>query len=84
MLSKCSNPDCSAQFLYLHTGKLFRMARRSNLAEGYDPQKKGARGIEFFWLCKDCAEEFTLKTDVTRGVHVVSLHRHALAATASL
>ena len=26
MLSKCANPDCPASFLYLHQGKLFRLA----------------------------------------------------------
>ena len=42
MLSKCANPGCSASFLYLHQGKLFRLETNGNgeFQEGsrsYDP-----------------------------------------------
>ena len=84
MLSKCSNPDCSASFLYLHSGKLFRLNRRKPAASSQDLEKKPARGIEFFWLCESCAAEFTLRADESSGVQVVSLPRRAMAAAASL
>jgi len=29
MISKCANPACSARFLYLHEGKLFRFEREA-------------------------------------------------------
>jgi hypothetical protein len=29
MISKCANPACTAHFLYLHEGKLFRVFRNS-------------------------------------------------------
>ena len=32
MLSKCANPACSAHFLYLHEGRVFRIMRDALLA----------------------------------------------------
>jgi hypothetical protein len=82
MLSKCSNPDCSARFRYLHTGQLFRFdARDRTQAES---GKKLPRGVEFFWLCQDCAVKFTLVSNPVAGARVVSLQRRAIAAAASL
>ena len=66
MLSKCANPGCTASFLYLHQGKLFRLETEDtgdgpDLSFGEDPGvKKSARRIEFFWLCNDCAAAMTL------------------------
>jgi len=59
MLSKCANPNCSASFLYLHQGRLFRFeveARKSGkLAAVRDgPARKAALHIEYFWLCDSC------------------------------
>jgi hypothetical protein len=66
MLSKCANPGCSAQFLYLHRGRLFRWETDS-LAAGDQPGsgaepgiKRSQRHVEFFWLCEDCARTVTL------------------------
>jgi len=84
MLSKCSNPRCSAPFLYLHTGKLFRFGRRNDAVTSHDSRAKAPQGIEFFWLCDECAGEFTLEADAAHGVHVVSLPRLAMGASASL
>jgi len=84
MLSKCSNPRCSVPFLYLHTGKLFRFAKRNDAVPGHDPHAKAPRGVEFFWLCDDCAGQFTLEADAAHGVHVISLPRRAIGAAASL
>ena len=75
MLSKCANPDCSAHFLYLHQGKLFRFETRADGhgASGYDPEtKKLARRVEFFWLCDHCAAVMTLTFKEGIGVRAES------------
>jgi hypothetical protein len=62
MLSKCANPNCSANFLYLHEGKLFRSesASANGIAAHDTGMKKSSRRIEFFWLCANCAPRMTL------------------------
>lgn len=53
MLDKCSNPSCSAPFLYLQEGKLFRLE--------IDPAINHRAGPdEYFWLCDDCSSKMTL------------------------
>jgi hypothetical protein len=54
MLSKCLNIACSARFLYLHDGKLFKLET---------PKAPGARHAEYFWLCERCAEVLTVVTE---------------------
>jgi len=76
MLSKCSSPGCSARFLYLHTGKVFKL----NGDPTVQP-KSGTRGREYFWLCDDCALKSTL---VFRpGLGVVTVARETLAQAAA-
>ena len=84
MLSKCANPGCTAAFLYLHQGKLFRLDMSSELLAGSSlPQKtKSAPRIEFFWLCTRCAAELTIDYDQRTGVGVVPLAK-ALTRAAS-
>jgi hypothetical protein len=62
MVSKCANPGCSANFLYLHQGKLFRLDWGDDPRMGVaDPQgKNSSRHIEYFWLCDDCASVMTV------------------------
>ena len=67
MLSKCANPGCSAAFLYLSRGKLFRW--EPNAAKGNKPASAAAqsvntnRRVEFFWLCEECSAAMTLVFD---------------------
>lgn len=80
MLSKCANPDCSAEFHYLGDGKLFAVhfedealrlgagrAARSNL-------KKHPRGVEHFWLCSACSEKMTVGLDRGHNVLILPLN----------
>jgi hypothetical protein len=74
MVSKCANPTCSVPFRYFHQGKLFRLEtvsgpdrRRETLGATSAQQKK----LEFYWLCDDCSERFTLVFEAT-GVTVRS------------
>ena len=75
MLSKCANPECSAQFRYFHQGKLFRLEtsagfeRRRSLGENELPQKP-LRRVEFYWLCENCADKMALSYDRETGVSV--------------
>jgi hypothetical protein len=73
MIAKCANPACSARFLYLHTGKLFRFERDARADEGpllgFDPSvRKRPGGVEFFWLCETCAAVMTLVYTPSIGV----------------
>jgi hypothetical protein len=86
MLSKCANPGCTATFLYLHRGKLFRLdtsvevLARSSVRE----ISKSSRHVEFFWLCDQCAVELTLGYNKATGITVVPLIKElGLAASVS-
>jgi hypothetical protein len=82
MLSKCANPKCSANFLYLHEGRLFRSESAvGSTISAYDTgMKKSSRRIEFFWLCANCAPKMTL----IRNGEGVTVQPMAQARAASL
>jgi hypothetical protein len=84
MVSKCSNPLCSASFLYLHIGKLFRFDTPSEQGRTVGNAPKPFKKIEFFWLCEGCATKFTLVMDAQTVARVVALHAQARAAAAAL
>jgi hypothetical protein len=54
MLTKCMNPPCSASFLQLAEGQLFR------LETGQTVGSSDARALEYFWLCEACSAGMTL------------------------
>jgi hypothetical protein len=75
MVSKCANPNCSAPFRYLHTGKLFRADKisgvdRSAAIGANESQKKPLHRLVFYWLCDNCAATMTLMFDKESGVSV--------------
>jgi len=74
MLSKCANPRCSTELVYLREGKIFMMEQTPA------PQPVSASGpaksnstprVEHFWLCGPCSAEMTLVYDEKAGVAVV-------------
>lgn len=71
MVSKCANPECSAQFRYLHQGQLFQ--RDTLPLDQGDPS--GRRHVEFFWLCEECSTKMTLVYSKERGVTAQRLNR---------
>ncbi len=82
MVSKCSNPHCSASFLYLHIGKLFRFDTSGEPEMlGWDSPKR-VKKAQFFWLCEACVKRFTLVTDAGVGARVISLPPRARSAAA--
>jgi len=70
MLSKCVNYACSARFLYLHEGKLFRLETVVPYPEEQHPAKGRS---EHFWLCGRCAQTLTVVVEngvvTTRSLH---------------
>lgn len=81
MISKCANPSCSARFLYLHTGKLFRFELEAKDDEGPQLGRKHSRGIEFYWLCENCSAEMTLVYRKGSGVTIQPLSADYPAAS---
>jgi hypothetical protein len=69
MVSKCSNPTCSATFRYLHEGRLFYVAVGSAASED-EP------AFERFWLCEVCSRKLTVVSSPD-GVVVVPLQRRS-------
>jgi hypothetical protein len=55
MVAKCSNPSCSAKFLYLKAGRLFCLEN--------DPALRSPESnlVEYFWLCDRCSSTMTLR-----------------------
>jgi hypothetical protein len=90
MLSRCANSQCSKPFLRLREGKLF-LVETERLAKPGAPAtppfvraKKLQRQVEHYWLCDNCAAEWTLVYDRNRGVALAPLRRPvASAAVAS-
>lgn len=74
MLSKCANPTCSAQFRYLHLGKLFHLCPIPEL-EKINEDCSGEL-YERFWLCEDCCKKFTVIWDGLQA-QVVALRNNS-------
>jgi hypothetical protein len=85
MLSKCANPACSTQFIYLREGKLFVMEHTGKpaLRQQGPVLARSATRLEHFWLCGPCSESFTLVYSIDRGVQVVAREARHIHAAAS-
>jgi hypothetical protein len=87
MLSRCANAQCSKPFLRLQDGKLFlvetsRMARPGkSTTSPFIRAKQPQRHVEHWWLCDECASQWTLVYDRDNGVSLSPLRRPAAAAT---
>jgi hypothetical protein len=74
MLAKCANSSCSASFLHLADGRLFRLETEPAFPSS------SARETEYFWLCEPCSAVTTLRlTDdgtvaTTRLAHALRNH----------
>jgi hypothetical protein len=58
MVSHCANPECGADFLYLHDGEVFLIQL---------PDKT----VECHWLCRSCAPNMHVVYMRSEGVKVV-------------
>ena len=63
MVSKCSNPNCSAEFMYFGDGKLFEFESISSRATR-----------DFHWLCNECAKSLKLERRDNGEIVLVAVH----------
>ena len=68
MTAKCANPGCNNPFLYFRSGKIYLIDMAVSGA-GSNPSQSG-RGMEYFWLCGDCARTMRVGLDRQRTVVV--------------
>ncbi len=86
MLSHCANLQCRKPFLRLRDGKLFLVEtdRLPKPGETSVPPfvraRQQARQVEHYWLCDDCASQWTLVYDQEQGVSLMPLKRLAASA----
>lgn len=84
MLSQCANSQCSKPFLRLRDGKLFlvetdRVAKPGEAAAApFIRARQQQRVVEHYWLCDECATQWTLIFDRIRGVALAPLRRPAV------
>jgi hypothetical protein len=77
MLNRCANSQCCKPFLRLGEGKLFlveteQKTRKEN-PEAPVGTRRQARVVEHYWLCADCATEWTLVYDQDHAVALARL-----------
>ena len=81
MLSQCANSQCGKPFLKLREGKLFvveidRLLRPGEkIPAAFVSARRQQRSIEHFWLCDECALEWTLIYDRELGITLIALKR---------
>ena len=89
MLSRCANSQCSRPFLRLREGKLFLVEteRLAKPGESVSPPfvraRKVQRQVEHYWLCDECAAQWTLVYDRDQGVALAPLRRPVVSASAA-
>ena len=73
MLSCCANSNCSKPFLRLREGKLFLVETDQLMKPGqpaappFVRARRQQRLVEHYWLCDDCATQYTLIYDRDNG-----------------
>ena len=81
MLSQCANSQCGKPFLRLRDGKLFVVeidrvvARGEKIPPAFIPARRQQRSIEHFWLCDECALQWSLIYDRELGITLIALKR---------
>ena len=89
MLSRCANSQCSKPFLKLREGKLFLVEtqRLPKTGESLPPSlvraRQQQRHVEHYWLCSECAAQWTLIYERERGIVLAPLRRPAVGIGAA-
>jgi hypothetical protein len=88
MLSRCANDQCCKPFLRLREGKLFlveteQLTKPGSSAPPFVRARKQQRTVEHYWLCDECAGQWTLVCDRERGVALVPLRRPVNSAASA-
>jgi len=90
MLSRCANSKCCKPFLRLREGKLFLVETErinkpgESAAPPFVRARQLQRCVEHYWLCDDCAEQWTLVYDRENGVALAPLRRPASSVAATV
>jgi len=89
MLSHCANTRCHKPFLRLREGKLF-LVETDRLTKPGQPAvppfvraKHPQRHVEHYWLCDDCASQWTLVYDKEHGVALAPVKPSVTGVTAA-
>ena len=83
MLSQCANGQCGKPFLKLREGKLFLVETErvnkpgESAAPPFVRARQQPRLVEHYWLCDDCATQWTLIYDRDLGVALAPVRRPA-------
>ena len=59
MISHCANANCAKPLLYLREGRIFVFDFPDHQAESNHGKSQNRMG--HYWICGDCAEQFTLR-----------------------
>jgi len=86
----CANNECRAELKYLRGGRLFLMDRTPQLGPTsklnswtvQEPEHHVAMK-RYFWLCENCAEQFTIRSWTESGIELVPRHMHKQARNVS-
>jgi hypothetical protein len=89
MLSHCANTRCHKPFLRLREGKLFlvetdRLTKPGEpLAPPFVRARQLQRQVEHYWLCDECAAQWTLIYDRDHGVALTPIKRPVASMAAA-
>ena len=77
MTAKCANPSCSAEFAYLHQGKVFvlKSSCRNSMFSSRLNFAGQAKGLQYAWLCDGCVSQYEVVLDSECQVKVRSRYR---------
>jgi len=85
MLSQCVNPQCGKPFVKLREGKLFLVqtefaGKSADEAVVLYHARKQPRRVGYYWMCSECAGQWTLIDDLAQGICVAPLLRPVASA----
>jgi hypothetical protein len=89
MLSHCANAECHKPFLRLREGKLFLVETGRLMKPGVSAvppfvrARQQQRQVEHYWLCDECAIQWTLVYVRERGVALEPLKRPVTTVAAA-
>jgi len=78
MITACANPACNRPFHYLRGGRLYRFDLRAPQFRGKGlsnaiSEAAHDRTTLFFWLCKQCSANLSLRFEPNTGITIVPL-----------
>jgi hypothetical protein len=83
LATRCANPRCSKELLYLREGRIELLELESHADDQFRPDDSAfamnSLPSKYFWLCGECAEIYILKRWTTSGLVLVLRHRNTAA-----